>query len=324
MVYEPILTSCGVVDLVRRKGIFAPPCVDQAVAGFQIRTDGPQIPIHDKELFARPVRIPVVLRPVAGQAPYMPAPENRPAGIVHRDERIAPLTVRVHRKTVVRKRESCNDLVVLPQQPGGCRSVFIARLDSQIGVIAAAGRAIRGNIERNLIAGADMAVRRSVIQAVVDENPVVDLIFAPDNKLQIMPRVSADIEIRRVIFTRINDVFDKGFVRAPFRENPQVGGTGRSIFRALVLLVGDRVYRALQVLEKIRCTRGSPFIVDRHRFAVIVIRLDRRGNTARIEGTYRLRQIAELHRAKTERRCDGVGDLDGIGDLRRTARYAKR
>ena len=68
-----------------------------------------------------------------------------------------------------------------------------------------------------------MAVRRSVIQAVVDENPVVDLIFAPDNKLQIMPRVSADIEIRRVIFTRINDVFDKGFVRAPFRENPQVG-----------------------------------------------------------------------------------------------------
>ena len=58
-----------------------------------------------------------------------------------------------------------------------------------------------------------MAVRRSVIQTVVDENPVVDLIFAPDNKLQIMPRVSADIEIRRVIFTRINDVFDKGFVR---------------------------------------------------------------------------------------------------------------
>lgn len=81
-----------------------------------------------------------------------------------------------------------------------------------------------------------MAVRRSVIQTVVDENPVVDLIFAPDNKLQIMPRVSADIEIRRVIFTRINDVFDKGFVRTPFRENPQVGGTGRSIFRALVLL----------------------------------------------------------------------------------------
>ena len=158
------------------------------------------------------------------------------SSIVHRDERIAPLTVRAHRKTVVRKRESRHDLVVLPQQPGGCRSVFIARLDSQIGVIAAARRAIRGNIERNLIAGADMAVRRSVIQTVVDENPVVDLIFAPDNKLQIMPRVSADIEIRRVIFTRINDVFDKGFVRTPFRENPQVGGTeiGRASCRERV------------------------------------------------------------------------------------------
>ena len=66
MVYEPILTSCGVVDLVRRKGILTSPCIDQTVAGFQIRTDGSQIPIHDKELFARPVRIPVVLRPVAG------------------------------------------------------------------------------------------------------------------------------------------------------------------------------------------------------------------------------------------------------------------